>query len=222
MPRWKLDASDVAELMQRGHAHRYASGDTLFNEGDPSNHAVLILAGHVKVTAVGADGRELMLGIRGPQSVVGEFAAVDNRPRSAKVTAIEPVDAVVVTAEALDDFLLRHPRAMRSLLVAVIGSLREADLQRVEMGASTVAVRVIRRLLDLAERHGDPTDQGIQISLRITQEELAGWVSASRVTTSRVLRKLRDAGVITTAKRRIVVRDLERLRRLEAGGHPIV
>ncbi len=210
---WLLEPSEVAELKRPDRIRRYPAGRTLFNQGDPSDHAVLILSGYVKVTSVGLDGREVLLARRGPQAIVGELSAIDHQRRSATVTVIEEIEAVTLTAEDLDDFLVGHPRAMRSLLVAVIGCLRDADIQQVEIGTRKVLYRVIQRLLELAEQHGDQAGQGTVIRLGISQDELARQVGAALVTTHRALRELREAGVVKTGRLHIDIPDLEVLRR---------
>jgi CRP/FNR family cyclic AMP-dependent transcriptional regulator len=196
---WLLSPADLAVLEQLGRPHRYRANDVLFTQDEPSYHAVLILEGQVKVTSDGPDGREILLARRGPQAIVGEFSAIDHRRRSARVTATEPVRAVVVRSKQLNEFLLEHPYAMHSLLVALIGCLRGTDVQ-VEIGTRSVPCRVVRHLVELAEHEGDRARER-DIELRITQDELAGWIGASRTATNRALAKLGNAEVITTGRR---------------------
>ncbi|MCU1430746.1 MAG: cyclic nucleotide-binding protein, partial [Actinomycetia bacterium] len=73
-----------------------------------------------------------------------------------------------------------------------------------------------RRLEELVADHGEATDDGVRIALPLTQEELAGWVGASRESVARALRTLRDRGVISTGRRRVVVHDGAALARYSA------
>ena len=69
------------------------------------------------------------------------------------------------------------------------------------------------RLVELAERFGEPTNGGVRVGLPLSQDELAGWTGASREAVSKALRSLRDRGLIETGRRRVVIYDLEGLRK---------
>ncbi|GAA3308369.1 hypothetical protein GCM10020219_009520 [Nonomuraea dietziae] len=69
------------------------------------------------------------------------------------------------------------------------------------------------RLVELAERYGEQTSTGLRVALPLSQDELAGWTGASREAVSKALRTLRDRGLIETGRRRVVVHDLDGLRR---------
>ncbi len=102
---WLLSPTDMADLKGLGDKRAYEAGKTLFREGDRvseddgSDYAVLILSGRVRVTAVGIDGREVLLAERDPPAIVGELSAIDRQRRSATVTVIEPGEAVVIGAK---------------------------------------------------------------------------------------------------------------------------
>ena len=91
--------------------------------------------------------------------------------------------------------------------------LRDADRKRVELGAYDTVGRVSRRLVELAEDHGVVEDGRVRITLPLSQGELAGWTGASREAVARALSLLRQEGMITTKRRRIVVIDHGALRR---------
>jgi CRP-like cAMP-binding protein len=96
----------------------------------------------------------------------------------------------------------------------VIAHLREADRQQFEFAAYQTLGRVARRLVELAERFGEPCDDGVRIALGISQEELAGWAGASREATSKALHDLRTMDLIETERRHITVRSVDDLRRV--------
>jgi CRP-like cAMP-binding protein len=95
----------------------------------------------------------------------------------------------------------------------VIAKLRDADRKRIEFGAHDTTGRVAARLVEMAERFGQPVDDGMKIGLPFSQDELAGWTGASREAVSKALGVLRSAGEIRTGRMTVVVRDLEALRR---------
>jgi CRP-like cAMP-binding protein len=151
--------------------------------------------------------------VRGPGALLGELSAIDGAPRGASVAALEPVEAVVVPVAAFVDFLRSHAAAAVVLLQLVAGRLRDSDRKRVEFAAYDIAARVARRLLELAERFGEPDEHGVRITVALSQDELAGWVGASREAVAKALRVLRDRGLVTTGRRTMTVLDLAGLRR---------
>jgi CRP-like cAMP-binding protein len=121
---------------------------------------------------------------------------------------------MAVAAADFDSFLESHPRVALVILRVVIARLREADRQQFEFAAHQTLGRVAKRLVDLAERFGEPCEVGVRIALSISQEELAGWAGASREATSKALHDLRAMSLIETERRHITVRDVDELRRV--------
>jgi len=200
-------------LRARGRPRRFPKGATLVNEGEIPRRVVVLLGGRVKVSHFAADGREVVLGVRGPGDLIGEIAALDGRPCSATVTAFEPVEAWVLDASDFTAYLDDHPRVTRVLLSSVVQKLRDADRKRVEFGAYDTEGRVARRLVELAEEHGHEAAGGVTITLPLTQQELAGWTCASREAVSKALGSLRACGWVTTDRRRVTIVDVGALRR---------
>jgi CRP/FNR family transcriptional regulator, cyclic AMP receptor protein len=127
------------------------------------------------------------------------------------VRALEPLTALALSRADFEAFLEANPRVALVILRVVIARLREADRQQVEFAAYQTVTRVARRLLELAQRYGEESGGGIRITLPISQEELAGWVGASREAITKALRDLRAVGLIETHRRHITVLDAEQL-----------
>jgi CRP/FNR family transcriptional regulator, cyclic AMP receptor protein len=198
-------------LRERGRTASFGAGERLLHAGEPGDRVALILRGRVKVSCAGGDGRETVLDFRGPGELVGELSALDRGPRSSSVTAIEPVEALLVGASEFR-VLLERPGFAAELLEVLSRRFRDADRKRIEFGASDTVGRVAARLVELAERYGEPALAGTVIALPISQEELAGWTAASRAGMANALRTLRELGWIETERRRITVLDVEALR----------
>jgi CRP-like cAMP-binding protein len=207
-----IESDNVALLREEGRRRKFRTGATLFHEGDHSDWIGLIVNGRVKISCYGADGRERLVAVVGPGELLGELSAIDGEPRSATATALEPLEAAVLTAEEFVGFLEGHPQATLGILRAVIGRLRDSDKRRVELGALDTVGRVGRLIVELADRYGEEGDDGaLRIRLPLSQEELAGWAGASREAVVKALRKLRARGWIETGRREITVLDLPAL-----------
>jgi CRP-like cAMP-binding protein len=207
-----LPRADRDQLFVLGHRQRWEPGARMFTEGDRPGSVVILLKGRTKVYSLAEQGTEVVLALRGPGALLGELSAVDGAPRAASVQALERVEALVVPLAAFTEFLRSHPDAALQMVRMIVARLRDADRKRVEFGTYDTLGRVALRLVELAERFGSKVDGRIRIDLPFTQEELAGWIGASREAVSKALRSLRDQRMIETRRKSVSVLDLERLR----------
>jgi len=208
--RWP--GTELDALVHIGVAKKYRRGAVLFREGEDASTVVVVRSGRVKISSLTSDGKEIVLAVREPGEVLGELSAVDGEPRSATATALESVEISVIDAEDFRGFLRARPGLALRLVQIVSSRLRDADRKRVEFGAYDTVGRVARRLVELAERFGEPSYGAVRITLPLSQQELAGWTGASREAVSKALQQLRSRGLIETARRGITVCDIDGLR----------
>jgi CRP-like cAMP-binding protein len=213
LPAGFLTDDEWRTLEAAGRRRRFRARQRLFREGEPGDHVVAIVAGRVKVSVQTRSGREILLAVKEPGDLVGELSVIDGRARSATAIALEPVDALLVTAPAFVEFVESHPRIAVRLLRALAAQIRAADRRSVDRDAGDITCRVARRLVDLAERLGEHRGSGVEVTLAVSQDDLAAWVGATREATSRALGRLRSEGWLTTGRQRIVLTDLAALRR---------
>jgi CRP-like cAMP-binding protein len=206
-----LTPEDIEVVCAAGRPRRWERGTTVMSEGDTSDWVLVLTEGRVKVSSHTNSGTEVVLAVRGPGALLGEMSVIDDSPRSATVTALEPIAGIAI--RDFTGFLQEHGRIAVLLMQLVTGRLRDADRKRIEYGAFDTTGRVATRLLELAERYGEKTNGGVRVALPLSQDELAGWTGASREAVSKALRTLRDRGLIETGRRRVVVHDMEGLRK---------
>jgi CRP/FNR family cyclic AMP-dependent transcriptional regulator len=207
-----LDADDRKELNSLGRVSRFPRGSRLMHEGEPGERVMILLEGHVKASCVTPEGHELVLSFRDPGDVLGELSFLDAQRRSSSVTAIEPVEVLIVPAARFRAYLEATPRAAITMIDVISRRFREANRKRIQFGASDTVGRVAARLLELVERYGEPSGGAIRIDLPITQGELGSWTASSRAGLAKALHTLRELGWIETDRKRITVCDLDALR----------
>ncbi|HZN73931.1 MAG TPA: Crp/Fnr family transcriptional regulator [Micromonosporaceae bacterium] len=210
---WSLLTDQEAADFQ-GHSRQrdWRRGAVIFRETDPSDSVVVLRTGRVKASSYTAGGTEVVLAVRGPGALLGELSSIDRGQRSATVTALEPVAALVMPLADFETYLATHGRVAYLLMRILAEKLRDADRKRIEFGAYDTTGRVAARLVELAERFGRQVEDEIHIDLPISQDELAGWIGASREAVSKALGVLRTSGWIKTSRLSVVVRDLDSLR----------
>ena len=213
----RIEYDQRVTLLKLGHPMKYGPRSTLVRQEEPSHHVIIILGGWTKVTRSAVNGYEALLALRGPGDIVGEAAAIDGRPRSATVTALGEVESVIIERDAFLDHLTAFPATALQLLALAMERTRASDRQRVDQGALGVRERLAILLLDLARTHGDQVPEGVRLTTGLSQHELAGSVGASREAVARLLKELRERGIVRTSRRGIVIVRLEKLRRIERG-----
>jgi CRP/FNR family transcriptional regulator, cyclic AMP receptor protein len=209
-----LTPEEAADLRASGRERHYDAGVALFHEGDDAGSVIVLLAGRAKLTVPLSSDREVIVAVRGPGDLLGELAALVDAPRSATVATIEPVEALIVSGSAFAAFLDRNARVGLVILRLVAERLLYADLQQAQFATHDVVGRVAHRLVELTDRFGVETGDGIVLDVPLSQEELAGWTGASREAVNKALQVLRSLHMIQTGRRRLTVLDADGLRRL--------
>ncbi len=213
-----LSPPDRKALLRAGSPRTYGTGETLTRERDRTSFVVVILGGWATVSVETERGARLILALRGEGSLVGDLAAVDARSRSATVTALGPLEAVVIAGDRFRGFLASSPAANALILRQLSARLRSSDGERRALASENVLQRLAARVVELVERAGAPERRGIAVGLPLPQHDLAAAIGATREAVAKALRLLREQNVLVTEVRRLVVIDLALLRLLAQGG----
>jgi CRP-like cAMP-binding protein/tetratricopeptide (TPR) repeat protein len=213
---WNALADPEREaLAAAGVEEVFRPGSVLCRAGDDSSQVMIIDSGWVKVSVrEEGDAAEKILAVRGQGDIVGERAALTTQVRSATVTALDEVSAMVMPAERFAEFLRRHPRAAE-VLQRQLAERREEDRARLFRGERTGAERRLAwLLLDLAQRRGGYRHTAAAVfTLPMSQQELADWAGTTHDAVGRFLRSWRDRGIVVRSgqSRRLTVADLDGL-----------
>lgn len=206
-----VDEHSRARLLELGTIRQYHAGSVLVHEGDDTRHVIVLLNGVVKETGTTTTGNQALLGIRTGGDLVGEESALDEGSRPATVTAC---GTVVVRVIGQADFLAAL-RAYTNLAQAVsrslVAKLRNANARRIEFAGYDAPTRLARVLSEMASMYGDRSGDRVVIKWPVTQAELASLAAVAEPTAQRVLRRLRERGIITTGYRMITITDMRAL-----------
>lgn len=196
-----LDNPLVRELAEYGQVRSFPKNAVIINEGDKGDSLFVILAGRVKVYVSDDDGREMVLDTHGPGDYVGEMA-LDGRPRSASVMTLERTTCSIVTRENLRAAIAVNPDVAMSLIATLIERTRIATDNVKNLALMDVYGRVARLLLQLARDDGSGS---LVVPERMTQQDIADRVGASRDMISRIFKDLTAGGYVTVENRSITI-----------------
>ena len=171
------------------------TGDTLF----------IIRGGQVKVSLIHEDGKEFILSLLDQGEVFGELSLLDDRPRSANVTAMVETELLMLRRSDFLDLVGRVPQIAVSLLEELASRLRRTDDQVEGLALLDVHHRVAKTLLRMAEDGGHTSPEGILVRRRPTHQQLANMSGTTRETVTRALKQLQDEGYIRISGRQILI-----------------
>jgi CRP/FNR family cyclic AMP-dependent transcriptional regulator len=181
-------------------------GTIILNEGDLGDSLFVIASGRVKVFIGDEDGREITLKILNSGDFFGEMSLIDKEPRSASVAAIENTTLKILSYQSFHDCSARSPSIATAVMTALAKRLRDADRKISNLALMDVYGRVASTLLELAIS----TDGKLVIGEKLSQQEIANMVGASREMVNRILKDLSDRGYISVEAKQITIHD-ERL-----------
>ena len=206
-----LDDAAAASLRASMDSVKIAKGSVLFAEGDEGDHLYVIVEGKLKLGTSSGDGRENLLSILGPGEMFGELSLFDPGPRTSTATAVTDAKLLSLGQEKLIPWLADNPQVALQLLARLAQRLRRTNEAVGDLVFSDVPGRVAKALIDLGERFGKQTDEGLFVHHDLTQEELAQLVGASRETVNKALADFAGRGWLKLDGRAVLITDLDRL-----------
>src|SRR5215467_12303374 len=208
-----LPDEDIHELMVAAKRRAFRAGEVIFHRDDPGQVLYMIKEGKVKICIISPDGQEISLAVFGKGECFGEFALLDGISRSADAIALEKVECYTLQRSDFHNAILKNPKIAIQVLESLTKRLRNTDQMVEDLIFLDVYGRVAKKLLELAEAHGVKTDDGIRIDVRLTQQELASMVGASRESVNKVMGYFTDKDYISTDKHRITIHRVNDLKR---------
>jgi CRP/FNR family transcriptional regulator, cyclic AMP receptor protein len=197
-----LSQSQLDRLTERAVTRSYPKGAIVISEGDEAGTLFILSQGSVKVYLSDEAGREVILSTLGPGEYFGELALLDDTPRSASVATCEPCKLMLVQKSALRELIVSEPETSLQMLRGLATRIR-----RLTDNVRTLALLdVFGRLVHTLEELSVEKDGIRVIEQRLTQQDLASRIGASREMVSRILTDLTRGGYISLEDKRMVIR----------------
>jgi CRP/FNR family cyclic AMP-dependent transcriptional regulator len=208
-----LADEDIRELMALAKRRTFRSGEVIFHREDPGLVLYVIKEGKVKINLISPEGQEISLVVFGKGECFGEFAILDGLPRSADAVAMEKVECYTLQRSDFHQAIMKNPKIAIQVMEVLSKRLRSTDQMVEDLIFLDVYGRVAKKLLELAEAHGTKVEDGTRIEVRLTQQELASMVGASRESVNKVMGYFTDKNFISTDKHKITLHRMSELKR---------
>jgi CRP-like cAMP-binding protein len=197
-----LTPGQAASVADAVFKRRFRRGDLIVEQGKKSNALTIILTGRARVISTDAKGREVILATMSTGDYVGEMSLIDDEPHSASVCAEVQTDVLILSRQEFARCLPDSDSMAYSVLRGLVQRLRQADRKIESLALMDVYGRVARVLLESADQDGE----GLAlIRDKVSRQDLAKMVGASREMVSRVMKDLEERGFIETREDRSVL-----------------
>ncbi|HEY2963638.1 MAG TPA: Crp/Fnr family transcriptional regulator [Pyrinomonadaceae bacterium] len=207
--RMSDDEMKIIASVSRMTWHR--RGELIFLSGDPSDSIYFLKKGRIKLTGLSEDGHEVLLDVIGTGELFGEIGAIHEMPRTTSAETIEDSLLGEIRESDFETLLATHPKMSLQVLKRVGLRLKKVEARLLSFIAKNVFTRVEEALIDLLDIESTARSN-LPFTIRLTQQDLANMIGASRQETSRALRQLENSGALQLKYRRIVITAPHKLR----------
>ena len=213
-----LPAEELDELLRYARVQKYAKGEVILRKWSPGSSMMAVISGRVKISSLSFDGKEIVLNILKAGETFGEIALLDGADRTADASAMEDTEVVVLERRDFMPILERHPRTCIRLLVILCGRVRHTRELIEDAVFLNIETRLAKRLIHLAERHGEERPEGILVPLKLSQREIAALIGVTRESVHKQLNAWRDKNWIKMERGSITITDREAFESLAGAG----
>jgi CRP/FNR family cyclic AMP-dependent transcriptional regulator len=198
-----LGAKELKVLEGHASIRTYPRNTLIITEGDEASTLYVILSGQVKVFLSNEEGKEIVVNIQGAGEHFGELALIDSAPRSASVITTQKSRLAAISKPDFRKILADHPDIALSLIRDLTGRVRVLSTNVKNLALLDVYGRVAKTLLSLAREH----DGKLIVEERLTQQDIANRVGASREMVARIMKDLVIGNYISINRRRIQINE---------------
>jgi CRP-like cAMP-binding protein len=206
-----VPADEAERVLRTARRRTFAKGEVIFHEGDPADALYVIVKGRCAVRICTPYGDVATLTVLRDGEIFGEIALLDTRSvRSATVVALEPCEMYLIHRTDFDRLRREYPSVMQVLLNVLTHTIRRLTERLVEALYVPAELRIIHRLLDLANIYSPGAERCV---VPLTQEYLSELAGTSRATVNRVLRQEEGRGTLRVGRGSTTILDRRGLER---------
>lgn len=206
-----VPAERLTELSQEVEIREIPRRQVIYLPGDPGDRVFFINGGRVKCSKVTRDGKELTLAYRGAGQLFGELCVIDATPRDEMAEAMKNAIITEVPRDLFKNLMVSDPKLCFAF-ACIIGERRRAIETKLEhLVFRDVQAKLAALLLELSEEYGVEHEEGTQIGLKITHQEMANLIGSTRETISLTLAQFKKKGLLDLNGRTVILKNQEGL-----------
>jgi CRP/FNR family transcriptional regulator, cyclic AMP receptor protein len=207
-----LSSEDLLRLAQLCQLVKFRRAERIFTESQPGACLYVVMSGRVKIFGSSSQGRAKTFAYLEPGDFFGEMSLIDDEVRSASAAALEDSVLIMLKSEDYRKLMLMRPAIALEVLKTLSSRLRRANKEIEALSFNNVLGRIAQILLDLADRYGKKTDEGIRIEMELSHKELAEMAGTAREVISRVISRFRRIGCVSFFDNKLIITDHDKLK----------
>ena len=208
----------MEQIIRRAQRRTLQKGELLFNVGDPSDALYVIASGRIRIWIVSAAGVEVTLNVHTAGAIFGEIGMLDGSLRTAGASAMVPTELISISRKTFFGALDQDSKLARNVIGLLCQRLRWTTARVEDAVLRPAPQRLARILGHLAQDHSRRTPRGREITVKMTQGELAQWTAMSRESLNKLLNRWIDDGVVFQEKGVLTICKPELLEELAESG----
>src|SRR5262245_3812541 len=201
----ELEEPELRALAERAVERRLARDEVLFVAGDEAAGLFVIAEGALRAFREGVDGREQVIHVERAGATIAELPVFDDKPYPSTVAAEEDTVVLFLDKRDVKSLCMAHPEIALAALKLLAGRLRKCAALVEALSLREVDQRLARWLLTEARNRGQRTAQGIELTLILTNQQIAAHIGSVREVVSRALSRLQQNNLIAVEGRRVTI-----------------
>src|SRR5215475_3935577 len=207
----ELEEPELRALAERAVERRLARDEILFVAGDEARGLFVIASGALRAFREGVDGREQVIHVEREGATIAELPVFDDKPYPSTVAAEEETVVLYLDKNDVKTLCLNYPEIALAALKLLAGRLRKCAELVEALSLREVDQRLARWLLSEARARGSHGASGVEITLALSNQQIAARIGSVREVVSRALSRLQQSGLIRIDGRRITICDEQAL-----------
>lgn len=206
-----VSAGRLQELATEVEIREIPRRQVIYLPGDPGDRVFFINGGRVKCSKVTRDGKELTLAYRGAGQIFGELCVIDGTPRDEMAEAMKNAIITELPRELFKELVLSDSQLCFNFACIVGDRRRQIETKLEHLVFRDVQAKLAALLLELSDEYGVECEDGMQIGLKITHQEMANLIGSTRETISLTLAQFKKKGLLDLNGRTVVLKDQDGL-----------
>ena len=207
----QVSHEDIKWLESRAKMRKLKRGEPVYLPSELDNVVLLVASGRIKTCHVTPEGKQAIIAFVEPGEIFGELALVGGNSKDQHAEATEATNLIAIGINDLQAILHKYS-SVSFAITKLIGHRRLKIERRLKnLLFRTNRERIVHLILELTETYGQQTEEGINLGIKLSHQEIASLIGSTRETVTVVLGQIQQEGKIKTARRKIIVKDLQAL-----------
>tara|TARA_B100001971_G_C18267890_1_gene595809 strand:+ start:20758 stop:21453 length:696 start_codon:yes stop_codon:yes gene_type:complete len=203
----ELEHMELSDISDHKVNNTYKKGQVLFVEGNPTYGIYCVNKGNIKITQMSPDGKESIIRIAQAGDVIGHRSLFTSKHYQASATAIEEAHVCFIDKDYILKLIETKPSVSFNLISRLSRDLGAAEHRISSFSQKNVRERLAELLLLLKESHGEPTEKGTFINIKLTRDEMASIIGTAPETLIRFMSEIKSLGYIEQEGKKIFITD---------------